>query len=309
MKHCPRATPLFLILLLTLTACRQDSILSIDQMAEVLFDIYRFDATIVQVNSYINDTDKARYYNGIFAKHHTDKAEFDRSLEWYARHPEQWRLVHKKLETKGQDFLDQINSGQLPELKARGIELSNIDTLDYWLSMPNMYWYRDGNEEIDSSRIHQELKGRKYFIGAQKIELTFRMRCASQDSVTVHTNMIINCLNNKKSDTIHVQAPADNRWHIYHLATGKGKKGITDVIVTIADSTAVNLLSSIEYEDMRLMYIYVRDGEHIDEADQRILNRMQSNKRIRQYQFNDKRDGNGQKNSSQLDKYPELPVK
>lgn len=307
--NVPRRISIFACLItLLMSGCQKDEILTVNQMVDILFDIYRFDATVQNISRHVDNETHVKYYNGIFVKHHTDKAHFDKSLEWYANHPEQWRLVHEKLELKGKDFEMQIQNGQLPELKARGIEMSNIDTMDFWISKENMYWYKDNNAQIDSDRISQVLDGRKYFVGARKIELTLRMRCEADSDVTVNTMLIVQYIKDKSKDTFQVKTLADNRWRKYYLSTGMLNKGISNVTVILADDNALSKMSSIEYENVHLSYIFPKDAEHIDEAEQRIFNRQKTNKRNRQNKSNTKRVENGEKNSSEQDKYSTLPL-
>lgn len=294
--HCKTV----ILLLALLSGCaKSEEVLSVDRMVDLLFDIYRFEATTTQSAEYIADTTRVKYYNGIFAKHHITKEQYDRSLDYYASNPERWRLVYQKLRSKSELYLEQIQNGQLEELREHGIAQAMIDTVNYWLSKEEMYWYRDDNAAIDYDRLRQHLEGRKYFTGASKVELTFRMRCLSDSADTVRTSMIVRYPKTRQRDTLSVQAPADNKWRLYRLSTGTPRRDIFSVTVTLADSLDTRNLKAIEYEDVRLGYIYSKGEKHVNENDLHIFNRMRDSKRDRQYDFNSKRDKDGKKNSGE----------
>lgn len=120
--------------------------------------------------------------------------------------------------------------------------------------------------------------------------------------------MTIGYADGSKNDTLSIKAQADGKWHRYRLSTGTVKKEISRISVQIAHEESVKRLSSIEYEDVCINYIYPKNGKHIDIADERIFNGKMNNRRRRQFNLLKKRRGDDEKDSHELDKYPQLPI-
>ena len=119
-----RRTHIYMVLLacaLTLlVGCKgNNDVLSVAEMSDVLFDIYRFEGTAAQIGRTMSHEEKVSYYDAIFAKHHTTKQQYDNSLKWYAEHPVEWRMVYHNLEARGKKYADQLKNDELPEMKKR----------------------------------------------------------------------------------------------------------------------------------------------------------------------------------------------
>jgi len=73
-------------------------ILQPNEMALVLHDIHIFDGYVTTVTNI--DTAKkvaAEYYNGIYKKFKTDSATYNKSLDYYARHPRQMTEIYTQV--------------------------------------------------------------------------------------------------------------------------------------------------------------------------------------------------------------------
>ena len=80
---------LYLLLLILLSGCtmRPWGVLSHDDMVAVLLDVHVAESAMKVIDTSAKRIEKQEYYNTVFAKHGTTKAQFDNSLDWYARHP------------------------------------------------------------------------------------------------------------------------------------------------------------------------------------------------------------------------------
>ncbi|WP_164849877.1 DUF4296 domain-containing protein [Mucilaginibacter limnophilus] len=107
---------LFFSALLILCSCNDDrpkGILDEKQMANVLADVHITNGTMLAVSGAPDTLYKygtGRYQN-VFKNHHTDSAQFTKSLKYYASKPEELLAVYdevlKKLQTKS-DSLNKV---------------------------------------------------------------------------------------------------------------------------------------------------------------------------------------------------------
>lgn len=88
-------------LFMMFTGCKPGipkDILQPDEMALVLHDIHIFDGYVTSI-THIDTARKtaAEYYNGIFKKFHTDSATYNKSLDYYIKHPRQMTEIYTKV--------------------------------------------------------------------------------------------------------------------------------------------------------------------------------------------------------------------
>lgn len=263
MKPVLKILSLFVALTL-LTACNSKPPLSVNQMVNLLFDIYRFDATLSQLDYPISENQKIQYYNSIFAKHNTTKEEYDEALKWYAAHPAEWTMVYDRLEQKGIEYAELVQNRELPELKNRKQTIQTTDTFDMWTSRENMYWYDDLVCDIDTQRIASTRDGSRYFVGTQRLELTCRMRGVSKEGIeNVHTQIVLHYMR-RDCDTFAVDVPCDSLWHRVRISTGRLKGNVSQLDLKVIDKSMLPKLSSFEYENLTLLNIYDKRKEHVE---------------------------------------------
>ncbi len=118
---------------LLLVACeRPFNILNSDEMSLVLADIHLAEATMGSKISYTDYNTKRAYYESIFEKHHLSRDEFDKSLDWYARHPKQFEEVYAKVLLLVIEKQEQVkNYVYHPEENPEFLNL--IDSIDLWV--------------------------------------------------------------------------------------------------------------------------------------------------------------------------------
>jgi len=85
--------------MLLLSACSQPKgVLSQGTMADVLVEMHKADAVMAERNLvYVRYSMKAPYYNYILKKHGVTQAQFDSSLVYYTKNPQQFENIYAKV--------------------------------------------------------------------------------------------------------------------------------------------------------------------------------------------------------------------
>ena len=87
-------------ILLIFAACsnRPKGVLDQEDMVNLLTDMHKLDGALVERGlMFSNDTTKTKYYNFIFAKYNITKANFDSSLVWYTKKPQEFNNIYNKV--------------------------------------------------------------------------------------------------------------------------------------------------------------------------------------------------------------------
>ena len=135
-----RKSIIFILLLIIFSACgeRHDSVLSKRLMKDILYD-YHLAQALIETH-YYNDTLMARAcLQAVFDKHDITEAQFDSSMVYYNRHPEELKAIYESLK-------DQYNTFE-KDLQAQSgtndmmVFTEGGDTADIW-SKQKMYVLR-----------------------------------------------------------------------------------------------------------------------------------------------------------------------
>ena len=95
-----------LLFLLSVCACRskEENHLSAKEMQQILFDIHLAEAysMVLQPDSLHKTTERnmdslATYYVTIFKHYHITSTEFEQSMDWYKKHPEELDSVYTRM--------------------------------------------------------------------------------------------------------------------------------------------------------------------------------------------------------------------
>jgi len=105
----------FFILLgfiLFMSSCsRPKGVLSQGTMADVLVEMHKVDAVMAERNLvYVRYSMKAPYYNYILKKHGVTQAQFDSSLVWYTKNPQQFENIYAKVIDKLTKLQTDVNA-------------------------------------------------------------------------------------------------------------------------------------------------------------------------------------------------------
>ena len=154
-KHLSHLLALLLLGLL-LCACKPGTprdVLSESKMEEVLYDYH-----LAQALAKTAQGDSVAYQSrlltaAVYSKHGIDAAQFDRSMEWYARHTEQLGKIYQRLAERMGDTSASLGAG--PTSKNLSQQNLNTDTL---------LLYRP------SSHILLQSQGKNRYVFAQKAD-------------------------------------------------------------------------------------------------------------------------------------------
>lgn len=105
---------LFLLLVLGLiTACdnRPKEVLSGHKMEAIMVDLFLFEGTANVKKIAVNDTVKAHYYNQILKKHRVTIAQYDSSLVWYIKNPEDYATLNEGVTKQLKKLEKEIKAG------------------------------------------------------------------------------------------------------------------------------------------------------------------------------------------------------
>lgn len=95
--------PLLFISIVLLAACGRDTlpegVLSKEQMIPVMVDVQIAEGSIAIGNLHGDSARQkiADYYNHIYERHQVSKEDFQKSLEYYTRHPKQMDQLYKEV--------------------------------------------------------------------------------------------------------------------------------------------------------------------------------------------------------------------
>lgn len=119
-------------------ACERPlNVLNTDDMAAVLADIHVAEATMTNKISYASLDIKRAYYEGIFEKHNISRETFNKSIDWYSRHPKEFEEVYAQVIVLVTEKQEQVNNyAYHPEVNPAFLNL--IDSLNLWVRAPKL---------------------------------------------------------------------------------------------------------------------------------------------------------------------------
>jgi len=230
----------FFILLgfiLFMSACsRPKGVLSQSKMADVLVDMHKADAALVEKNLvYVRYSMKAPYYNFILKKHDITQAQFDSSLVWYTKNPQQFENVYT-------DVIDQLTKLQkdVNENKFHPIDPEEIGKIRIDL------WNKDRkfafNKDSTRTKLDFEIQNND-FLYKDMYVLKFLLKISPDDSCTnQRIELRLNYFNGKSDHTFKCayndgitrrytfRVPAFRKWKIKsisgQLLASSGYKGV-----------------------------------------------------------------------------------
>lgn len=102
------------LLLLLCQACgnrRPDNILDEARFTDLVTDIFQLQG--MQRFGYLNDSVRMEdYYQELFAKHHTDRAQLDSTVAWYLIHPEAYYRICDTIEIRLNRRVDSLHQAE-----------------------------------------------------------------------------------------------------------------------------------------------------------------------------------------------------
>lgn len=270
------------MLVLTLCSCNRE-VLNQEKMIDVLLDIHRTEACFSIAHRRANADEQAQYYNYIFEKHGITKEQFEASLQWYAEHPREWRMLYDELSKKSEEYVQRVENYEFTPDMRRDVR-DSIDTFDFWYNDSRLRLYKVTNERYIQSDFEADWDGRDHFVGTRELRLVGQMRFYSKDTADVTTKMIVHLSKQKKPDTLKLVMPADSILRNYSIPFKVKDKNITKVEVSLLDS--LEALDYVEISGVRMLNVYDKYGKHFGES---IKNRIYIRRRDKELERNNRK--------------------
>lgn len=180
-------------ILLIFAACsnRPKGVLDQEDMVNLLTDMHKLDGVLIERGiMFSNDSTKTKYYNFVFAKYEITKANFDSSLVWYTKNPQEFNNVYNKV----------LVNLTLQEKEVKSGKYHFIDSVEL-AKVKSELWRRRNKYELtkDSTRtkLDFEVVDPGLLYGDVYI-LRFLLRIAPEDSCTKqHISVRLNYQNGK----------------------------------------------------------------------------------------------------------------
>ena len=180
-------------LLLVLASCsnRPKGVLNQEDMANILTDMHKLDGALVERGiMFSNDSTKMKYYNFVFAKYNISKANFDSSLVWYTKNPQEFNNIYNKVLLNLSLQEKEVKSGKYHFIDS--VELAKVKS-EIWKKRTKYALTKDSTR----TRLEFEVVDPSLLYGDVFI-LHFLLRIAPEDSCTKqHIALRLNYQNGK----------------------------------------------------------------------------------------------------------------
>ena len=246
---------LYVLLLILLSGCgmRPWGVLSRNEMVAVLLDVHVAEAAMKVVDTSAKRIEKQEYYNIIFEKHNTTKEQFDKSLDWYARHPKVLVEIYDDVKKEAERLQERVEAyefhqGEKPSRK------DSIAEFDLW------HWERErlltlGKDSVISiDSLHFSITDSNYFYKSESLQLYLKMRVYSPDTIGFTTRVIYH-YSDSLVDTLQYLSLADSICRRYRFTQNiPSFRNIDSLFVELVDS--VRTIESIEIDSVELNRVY-----------------------------------------------------
>lgn len=230
-------------------------ILSRSEMIAVLLDVHIAEAAMKVVDTSAKRIEKQEYYNTVFAKHNTTKEQFDKSLDWYARHPKVLVEIYDDVKKEAERLQDRVEAYEFhPDDKPS--QKDSIAEFDLW------HWERDrlltlGEDSvIPIDSLHFSITDSNYFYKSESLQLYLKMRVYSPDTVEFATRVIYH-YSDSLVDTLQYESLADSICRRYRFTQNiPSFRNIDSLFIELVDS--VRTIESIKIDSVELNRMYNR---------------------------------------------------
>ena len=246
---------LYVLLLILLSGCgmRPWGILSRSEMIAVLLDVHIAEAAMKVVDTSAKRIEKQEYYNTVFAKHNTTKEQFDKSLDWYARHPKVLVEIYDDVKKEAERLQDRVEAYEFhPDDKPS--QKDSIAEFDLW------HWERDrlltlGEDSvIPIDSLHFSITDSNYFYKSESLQLYLKMRVYSPDTVEFATRVIYH-YSDSLVDTLQYESLADSICRRYRFTQIiPSSRNIDSLFIEFVDS--IRTIESVEIDSVELNRVY-----------------------------------------------------
>lgn len=246
---------LYVLLLILLSGCgmRPWGVLSRNEMVAVLLDVHVAEAAMKVVDTSAKRIEKQEYYNIIFEKHNTTKEQFDKSLDWYARHPKVLVEIYDDVKKEAERLQERVEAYEFHQCEkpSRKDSIAEFD-LWHWERERLLTLGKDSVIPIDS--LHFSITDSNYFYKSESLQLYLKMRVYSPDTIGFTTRVIYH-YSDSLVDTLQYLSLADSICRRYRFTQNiPSFRNIDSLFVELVDS--VRTIESIEIDSVELNRVY-----------------------------------------------------
>lgn len=110
--------PLFIIALVTLFSCGNSYVLTSEQLEDLLVDVHLAEGIVIGNSAqFRKHEDKFNLYNTVYAKHGTDKAQFDSTLSYYSENLLELTEIYDRVYTRLEAMEEEVLAGNFSPVK------------------------------------------------------------------------------------------------------------------------------------------------------------------------------------------------
>lgn len=246
---------LYILLLILLSGCgmRPWGILSHDEMVNVLLDVHIAEASMKILDSRAKRIEKQEYYNMVFEKHNTTKEQFDKSLDWYSRHPKNLIAIYDDVKKEAATLQERVDAYEFhPDMIPTLAD--SLDTFDLW------HWYVENSFQLDEDSIlpidslHFAITDTNYFYKSESLHFYLKMRAYAPDYAQFTTRLVFH-YSDSVVDTLQYISSADSICRRYRFnQVFSDVKDLDSLFIEIVDSART--IESIEIDSIELNRVY-----------------------------------------------------
>ncbi|MBO5086706.1 MAG: DUF4296 domain-containing protein [Paludibacteraceae bacterium] len=245
---------LYVLLLILLSGCgRPWGVLSHDDMVNLLLDVHVAEASMKILDSGAKRIEKQEYYNTVFEKHNTTKEQFDKSLDWYSRHPKELIAIYDDVKKEAAALQTRVEAYEFhPDMKPT-LE-DSLETFDLW------HWYVENSFQLDEDSVlpidslHFAITDTSYFYKSESLQFYLKMRAYAPDSVQFTTRLVFH-YSDSVVDTLQYVSLADSICRRYRFnQVFSDVRDLDSLFIEIVDSART--IETIEIDSIELNRVY-----------------------------------------------------
>lgn len=246
---------LYILLLILLSGCsvRPWGVLSHDEMVDVLLDVHIAEASMKILDPRAKRIEKQEYYNMVFEKHNTTKEQFDKSLDWYSRHPKNLIAIYDDVKKEAATLQERVDAYEFhPDMIPTLAD--SLDTFDLW------HWYVENSFQLDEDSIlpidslHFAITDTNYFYKSESLHFYLKMRAYAPDYAQFTTRLVFH-YSDSVVDTLQYISSADSICRRYRFnQVFSDVKDLDSLFIEIVDSART--IESIEIDSIELNRVY-----------------------------------------------------
>lgn len=267
-RFCHLVVSLFAILSFSSCVLRPFSVLSQDEMVDIVFDLQKAQSTIDVMVPFAYRSEKQEYFNSVFEKHDITREQFEHSVQWYSQNPKLYQKIYEEVQVRAKDLQTRVEEYEFhPEASPNakdGVLVSSdsvvVDTVDIWRWRAEMLLSRKDAYGISrDSVMFSYIAESDLFVDNVRLQWHFLMRNASLRCDTAEA-FLAAIYNDSRRDTIRCQVLVDSITRHYHFYY-KIKTDATLLRIDFCFNDQVRMMDSVAVDSIRL-YRFAEDGNN-----------------------------------------------